>query len=129
MTADPSLLGTAEFNMTAQLRTVCLDLDKRIARLAMLLGLELDVPADMSKLLHHARFSLADSVQEKRLWEELRGLVMLRDEMEKRCVDMVGPAAAGEILVAVETEMIRLGFPPGVDGIDMKGLLNLPSRD
>jgi hypothetical protein len=104
-------------------QSVCHDLDQRIARLAMGLDLTPDERADMTRLLEHPRPVSTTSAHEARAWQELRGLVLLRDSVIKRCVDQFGPVTAGELLLDVERRMEQHGFAPGADGFDVQALL------
>jgi hypothetical protein len=89
-------------------------LNKRIARLAIALGLQLDTDVGLREAMqplappapHHHAFQ-----------EELRGLLTLRYQMEKQLVDEVGSAAMHQMVSDVEQHMERLGFKHGVDGI------------
>lgn len=116
---DPFMINWAE--------SVCRDLEQRIARLVIALnllprsGAEYrptleDLPApDPKELMPH----------EQRAWEELRGLVFLRDAMVKRCIDRMGATTTGELLLDIEDELAQRGFPPGADGMDVHALLGL----
>jgi hypothetical protein len=121
-TAATASFRAEEPPLQAHLHAICLDLDKRIARLALSLGLMLDEAPDMARLMQHVSAEGAPLRQE-RSWQELRGLVLLRHEMEKRCVDLLGAATAGEMLLEIECQMAQFGFPPGADGLDLRGLL------
>jgi hypothetical protein len=59
-------------------------------------------------------------------WEELRGLLALRYDVLKHCVEQVGVVATRKILTEVEEHLLRRGFKSGDDGIDIDHLFNLP---
>lgn len=116
---DPFAISWAE--------SVCRDLEQRIARLVIALNLmpgqaapshltleNLPVP-DPKELTPH----------ELRAWQDLRGLVFLRDAMVKRCVERLGPVTTGEVLLDIEDELAQRGFPPGADGMDVHAMLGL----
>jgi hypothetical protein len=128
------------------------DLNARIARLAIGLGISLDTDHEVSRALG---FHLAPAeAQERRAptdrregnrantdrrgpehssagpelriarkKEELRGLLVLRYSMETRYVAEVGVGATRQILLEAETHLMRDGFKPGADGVDLNHLL------
>ena len=117
-------------------------LNARIARLAIALGSPLDNAAEVAKVISRPAPGVvsterraasdrrgsarAGSSVERRTahqWDELRGLLVLRYQVEAHFVDEVGVVATREILVQVEAHLERVGFKPGADGIDLKHLL------
>lgn len=113
--------------LQAQLGTTCKALNERIARLALALGLSLDKAGDMAGVMHHlpALSGLGHDRREDQTWSELRGLIVLRDELEKHCVDAIGPLATSDILLDIEQKMTQQGFKPGANGLDLRRLLGL----
>ena len=117
-------------SLVLRIEEVCRELSVRIARLAGALEIDLDDEEQVARVLHHQAPAAglpppaAGSAERRReqLWTELRGLLLLRDEMEKRCVDQVGAAAARDILLEIERRMDRQGFRHGADGIDVDRL-------
>lgn len=116
-------------------------LNARIARLAIGLGVSLNSDDEVMRAMrqqqlvrisHERRVTLerrealrTDSGPERRvahLWEELRGLLVLRYGMETRYVDEVGVVATRQILVEAEAHLVRAGFKPGADGINLDRL-------
>ena len=89
-------------------------LNKRIARLAIALGLELDTDVGLREALEPVD---PPSPHAHAFQEELRGLLTLRYQMEKQLVDEVGSEAMHRMVLEVEQHMERMGFKPGVDGI------------
>ena len=136
---DPSSKtpGRDSFDANALLRieSTCKDLNVRIARLAVALGLSLDSAADVERVLHHQPAPLhgsaggrpADAAERRRehWWIELRGLLLMRNEIEKRFVEEAGPAMAKDLMTGIEQQMERQGFKPGADGVDLG---RLPGR-
>jgi hypothetical protein len=59
-----------------------------------------------------------------RTWEELRGLIVLRYDIQKHYVEQVGVVVTRQILEDAETSLERQGFKPGEDGIDIARLYN-----
>lgn len=118
------------------------ELNARIARLAMALGVSLQSDDDVMQVMqrgvkvalpHGERRATAERRSPSRLgmgqdrrvsskWRELRGLMVLRYGMETRFVADVGSPATREILRAAEEQMRREGFRPGVDGVDPRML-------
>jgi len=118
-------------------------LNARIARLAIGLGVSLKNDDEVARVmsrqqvvreLHERRVTLdrrdvprIDSDSDRRiahLWEELRGLLVLRYGVETRYVDEVGVTATRQIMVEAEVHLTRAGFKPGADGINLDRLFN-----
>jgi hypothetical protein len=116
-------------------------LNVRIARLAIGLGVSLMSEADVAQVLR--RQPALPALPERRVakdaplaspagsgvdrrkahqWEELRGLLVLRYGAETRFVDLLGVVSARQLLVDAEAHMLRDGFRPGADGIDLDRL-------
>jgi hypothetical protein len=116
-------------DLRAQLEVTCKELNQRIARLALALDLSLDQDADMARVMQHVPpdsgngYSNGQDRRTEHNWNELRGLIVLRDELEKRCVDAIGLVATSDILVDIEQKMVQRGFKPGADGMDLGRLL------
>ena len=125
-------------NMASSLQ----ELNARIARLAIGLGVPLETEADVANLMRqkhpaspvaHERRRGAEQLDDSH-WganpdrrvahklEELRGLLVLRYEVEKNYVDDVGVAATRQILSTTEENLAREGFKPGADGMDLNRL-------
>jgi hypothetical protein len=113
-------------------------LNLRIARLAIALGVSLKNKEDVVRVMHRPAAqvltqerrinterrgsSRADSSTERRTarsWEELRGLMVLRYDAQKDCVEQVGLVATRKILSEVKEHLMRKGFKPGDDGMDL----------
>ncbi len=118
-------------------------LNMRIARLAIALGVALDNEGEVASLmgeehdttvLHERRVSAehldsahAHTGPECRVAhqrQELRGLLVMRYEVEKRYVDDAGVTVTHQIMIEAEQQLERKGFKPGVDGIDLDRLFN-----
>ena len=89
-------------------------LNKRIARLAIALGLQLDTDVGLREAMEPLA---APTPHQHAFQEELRGLLTLRYQMEKQLVDEVGGEAMHRMVSEVEQHMERIGFKHGVDGI------------
>ena len=113
-------------------------LNVRIARLAIALGISLSNEGDMARVMNHpgaqvpsqdrrsnsehhdlTRMNSSPERRTLRSWEELRGLLVLRYDAEKDCVEQLGVVATREILTGVEEHLLRQGFKPGEDGVDL----------
>lgn len=117
-------------------------LNVRIARLAIGLGVSLRNDAEVTRVMAHRvtvvtterrvtpeRRSAPRPGPDRRLagrYEELRGLLVLRYDVERHCVDEVGVVAVRRIMIEVEARMERDGFEPGADGIDLNRFLGEP---
>lgn len=116
-------------------------LNARIARLAIGLGVSLKSDDEVIRVMsrqqmvlvsHERRVGLerreasrTGSGPERRVahqWEELRGLLVLRYDVETRYVDEVGVTATRQILVEAEAHLERAGFKPGADGVHLDRL-------
>ena len=107
------------------------ELNARIARLAIALGVSLKNENELVRVIHELQAQAEahefQSTPDRRLASkrtELRGLLVLRYGMEQRLVDQVGVTATKHILVEAEEHLVRVGFEPGADGIDLHRLLN-----
>ena len=105
-------------------------LNARIARLAIALDVSLKNDDDVARVMnrhlvpaapHENQVTPDHHVAYK--WEELRGLLVLRYGVETRYVDQVGISATRQILIEAEEHLVREGFNPGDDGIDLDRLL------
>lgn len=118
-------------------------LNARIARLAIGLGVSLKTNDDVARAM--TRGAVVAVEYERRVTperrtasrpgatadrrqshqrDELRGLLVLRYDLETRCVDAVGITATRQILIEVEAHLARDGFPSSASGIDLNPLFN-----
>jgi hypothetical protein len=134
---EPSHSNDSQTHALQQLELSFEALNLRIARLAIALGVSLRNDEDLARVMHRQsaqvpqeRRSAADrrgpdrtdSSTERRTtrsWEELRGLLVLRYDAQKHCVEQVGVVATRKSLSDVEEHLMRKGFKPGDDGIHL----------
>ena len=121
-----------------QVRSSFHALNVRVIRLALALGVSLKDPRDLERVMRRAatasppvdRRSTPDRREASRSgkgpdrrvahqWEELRGLVVLRYGVQKRCLEDFGIDATRRVLAEVDVAMQREGFAPGAAGIDL----------
>lgn len=123
------------------------ELNARIARLAIALGVSLESDHEVQQVMQRKSFQQVAPPQAKpratdrrsgtqlafkgldrrsgsdrRLaykWEELRGLLVLRYVVEKTYVEQVGLDATREIMTTAEQHLQRDGFRPGADGVNL----------
>lgn len=113
------------------------ELNARIARLAMGLGLSLRQEPDVQRVIAYRspqvaierrsqsdrrsgpRAESADR-RSSRQWEELRGLLVLRYELEVKYAQELGASLTREIFTQASERLARDGFAVGLDGIDLK---------
>ncbi len=95
-------------------------LSSRIARLAIALGVDFDNHADLQRTI--GRHLDQPGGSDARAWRELRGLLALRDILEKNAIDHFGGRATHGMVVEAEAHLARMGFEPGADGIDPRRL-------
>jgi hypothetical protein len=119
-------------------------LNARIAVLAIGLGVSLKSDDDVARVLSrppasavpHERRTSSDPGDEPRMgagpdrrtahrWEELRGLLVLRYDVQTRCVDEVGVIATYRILIEAEEHLMRRGFNAGDTGINLGHLFDV----
>lgn len=117
-------------------------LNARIARLAMALDLPLDSPAAQDALMAAppvpvvferrqagssstvVHVSSERRVAHKR--NELRGLLALRYHFEAVSVNENGLALTRQVLMDAQAHLVRQGFKPGADGLDLDELFIAP---
>ena len=106
-------------------------LNTRIARLAIALGVSLENENELARVMHQIQSQAEShgfqSTPERRQvgqWTELRGLLVLRYGVEKHLVDELGVTVTRELLAEAESHLVRLGFQPGADGIDLHRLFD-----
>lgn len=114
------------------------EVNTRIARLAIALGISLDddaqaqlatqVPATppvaqdrrgSDSRSHHGPDRRMNCKR-----EELRGLLVMRYGLQQRFVEEVGVHATRQIMVTAEEHLERDGFRPGADGINVKRIFD-----
>lgn len=103
------------------------DLTMRIARLAIALGLQLDQEQDVQRVLHHSEPPSTHDGQADRVvhlrtraWTELRGLLVLRYELERHLIEDMGLHLSRRILEDAELHLTIAGFKPGIDGLTLE---------
>ena len=117
-------------------------LNARIARLSIGLGISLDDKACVDKLMHQpqvqpvaqerrvARQSIypAGSVDRRTAHqrEELRGLLVLRYQMETTSVNVHGLEMTRQVLHDAQEHLVQQGFKPGADGLKLDDFFNAP---
>ena len=128
-----SLAGDAQALSLQRMALSIEEINARIARLALALGVSLQTEGVLSGLLQEPPAQTEarpfQSTPERRVagkWLELRGLLVLRYGVEKRYVDQVGVSLTRQILVETEAHMLREGFQSGADGIDLHRLFDGP---
>lgn len=141
MPIEPAPDASAQAQQLYQLESSIEALNARIARLAIGLGVALDRTEELQRVMSlpplaaqaNERRSGAQPSQTSRtsgtverrlslLWEELRGLLVLRYSVETRCVQEVGVDATRELMTQAEVNLERNGFKPGADGIKLERL-------
>lgn len=119
------------------------EVNTRIARLAIALGISLDDDAQAQLASQAPAVSLTSPDRrgsdanaaagrenrgpDRRLnckREELRGLLVMRYGLQQRYVETVGVHATRQIMVTAEAHLERDGFRPGADGINVKRIFD-----
>jgi hypothetical protein len=143
MSTDPLPEKSAQAQRLQHMESSIEALNARIARLAIGLGVSLKNNDDVMRVMSRRPaptvsverrvtpdsppVSHAGSNTDRRMaqkWEELRGLLVLRYGVETSYVDQVGVVSTRQILIEAEAHLVRDGFQPGADGIDLKRLFD-----
>lgn len=96
-------------------------LNARIARLAAALDVQLDKDSDIERALQRDA-AVAGQGRERRMREELRGLLVLRYSVTTRYTQKLGAEVTRDLFICAEEKLLREGFRPGADGIDLRAL-------
>ena len=118
-------------------------LSERIGRLAIGLGISLDDPQAVQKLMDQKQIPAIDRERrvapadgqasftpmtgERRaahLREELRGLLVLRYQLETDILKDNGLTVVRQVIEQAEGRLIQRGFKPGADGLDLDNFFN-----
>lgn len=116
MLTDPPFSSAAQAKHVRRMVSSMESLSTRIARLALALHVPLNRQGEMSQLM--SRHPVAPNLPMARQHEELRGLLVLRYQVQTRCVARIGVTATRQILVEAEQKLLLKGFRLGDDGID-----------
>lgn len=129
-------------DLTRRLSASMENLNTRIARLAMALNVDLNERVAVDVLMATRQVPLIDSerrratadgspvrvTSERRQAhkrEELRGLLVLRYQMEATSLTDNGWKVTRQALVLAEDHLVRQGFKPGVDGLGLNDFFDL----
>ncbi|MBP7352087.1 MAG: hypothetical protein KA964_03615 [Comamonas sp.] len=96
-------------------------LNARIARLATALDVSLDKDSEVERVLQRDTNAPSDARQH-RMREELRGLLVLRYRVTTRYTQKLGAEVTRDLFICAEEKLLREGFRPGADGIDLRAL-------
>ena len=96
-------------------------INARIARIAQTLHVSLDKDSDIEHALQRSTSSSGDARQ-RRLREELRGLLVLRYGMATSFSQKLGSSLTRELFAYAEENVQRSGFSDGADGMHLKDL-------
>ena len=102
-------------------------LNARIARLASHLGFALPTEDSVEQALHtisHQIRAAQAPAHELHLWQEFRGLLVLRYQLESRSVAAIGAPQLKAVLQTAEQELARHGIAPDQDGLHLDQLFD-----
>lgn len=122
--------------LTQRLCTSMNGLNVRIARLASALHVSLNDPIAMDMLMATrqtqlivnerrtasiglAQVNVSADRRRSHLQEELRGLLVLRLQLEAASLNNNGLSVTLQAMTQAEEHLIRQGFEPGADGLDL----------
>lgn len=132
----------AQLRMLARNEALLHDINARIARLAIALGVSLHSEQEISDAIHglqaqpvpverrgtgERRTGARSGGAERRVSyvrEELRGLLVLRYDAQTRLVAELGVRVTRGIMANAEAQLDRDGFAPGADGVDRSDYLD-----
>ena len=96
-------------------------INERIARLGLALGLRLESQTDVQRVLDLDMGVLPKDPEQahryRNEWIELRGLMVMRYRLEKTMSQSHGVSTAREVLDTCEATLAHEGFRPGQDGL------------
>jgi hypothetical protein len=98
--------GTAE--RFADIEARLFPLEEEIRRKALLCSVNLNDETQLMALLRHHYEQCADP--KSPVCDELRGLLVLRYQMEKNCSEAIGGEHCEEVLADIAAHLARLGF-------------------
>lgn len=144
MPTEPPSAADPQAQRLHQMESSIEELNTRIARLAIGLGVSLQNEVEIARVMSQQHPAAAVTTERRdspdrreaartgsgpdrrasHMREELRGLMVLRYSVETRYVNEVGVTATRQILVEAEAHMERVGFQPGADGINLDRLFN-----
>ena len=130
---EPSEDETSLLNSASRVENTLVEVNTRIARLAMSLNAPMVTEANILSILNrespflqpHAREQVRNDPfnheESRRIhqWEELRGMLVLRGELMTQSIKDLGLEVTLEINSGIKAELERDGFKPGADGFDM----------
>ena len=129
-------------DLTQRLQASMAALNARIARLAMALGVDLidraavdavmvkqlTLPGEVERRRASADGSHDTVTSERRQAhkrEELRGLLVLRFQLETASLNDNGFAVTQHVMAQAEAHLVRQGFKPGADGLGLNDFFDL----
>ena len=113
------------------------ELNERIARLALSLGAPISTEDDLRRILAREVGPLRPEARgggehtgrvARHAWEELRGLMNMRCDLMARTLEHLGLDATRRLTELVEDRLRRDGFAPGIDGFQMRHWLDAGGR-
>jgi hypothetical protein len=142
MTPDSFVPADEHLRMLERNETLLHDLNARIARLAIALGVSLHSEQEITDVIHELQAPAVSLERrgnsERRMGErsggaerrvsylraELRGLLVLRYGAQTRLVAELGVTVTRSIIQNAEAQLDRDGFAPGADGVDRSDYFN-----
>lgn len=115
---------TTELALNARVQRLSESIERLNARIARL-SVALDVPLEKDIDIDHALqrdTSQGGDVRQRRMREELRGLLVLRYGVTTRYTQKFGREVTRDLFVYAEEKLRCEGFRPGADGIDLRAL-------
>ena len=140
MSHDPNPTADEQALLLQRNETLLHDLNARIARLAIALGVSLQNEQEIADAIHSLQGQGGKVEQERRsgegrhlgsserrasyIREELRGLLVLRYGEHSRLVAEWGVTVTRKLMAGAEAQLDRDGFAPGADGVNRHDYLD-----
>lgn len=130
-TNDRDIQLQAQANSLHRMDKSMAELNARIARLAMAIGISLENEDDVRHILMHrpdshplhaAQGPAFQKLEHEHVLIELRGLLVMRYGIERHIAEDQGASVTRRVLEQAQSELTKHGFKPGADGLDLEQL-------
>lgn len=104
-------------------------LNQRIARLASVLGYTLSNEHSIEQAIHTVSSRIRSEqapAHTTHLWQEFRGLLVLRYQMEARSAEAIGASKLQAVLQTAQDHLTHHGIAPNRDGVNLQELFETP---
>ena len=129
--SDKDIMLQAQANSLHSIDRSLSELNARIARLGMALGISLEKEEEIQRILNHQpkghpmhaeQGPEFQKNEQEHVLIELRGLIIMRYEIERHIAQDQGATVTRQVLEQVQVNLKKHGFKPGADGLDIDKL-------